>query len=91
VENARDVLIDFYPYNLKLVLQGHLHFLEEINVNDQVSFITGGAVCGKWWNTKKGDPMEEGFVLIHTKGDDFQWEYIDINWIPPGQTIPVSD
>jgi Icc protein len=85
IVNSREVLLNFWDYNLKLVLQGHLHFLEDINVNNQVHFITGGAVCGKWWNNKPGDPLEEGFLLVHISGEEFEWEYVDYGWIPPIQ------
>jgi Icc protein len=84
IENSRAVLLNFWGYNLKLVLQGHLHFLEDINVNDQVHFITGGAVCGKWWHNQPDDPMEEGFLLLRVKGEDFTWDYVDYGWTPPG-------
>jgi Icc protein len=85
IVNSREVLLNFWDYNLKLVLQGHLHFLEDINVNNQVHFITGGAVCGKWWNNKPGDPLEEGFLLVHISGEEFEWEYVDYGWTPPIQ------
>ncbi|MFH0757709.1 MAG: metallophosphoesterase [Bacteroidota bacterium] len=85
IVNSREVLLHFWEYNLKLVLQGHLHFLEDINVNNQVHFITGGAVCGKWWNNKPEDPMEEGFLLVHMNGEEFDWEYVDYGWTPPNE------
>lgn len=83
ITNARDVLLLFWEYNLKLVLQGHLHFLEDIYINDDVHFITGGAVCGRWWNNKPTDYPEEGFVLVNVKGEDIDWDYIDYGWVPP--------
>ena len=73
----------FWEHKLKLVLQGHLHYLEDIHVNNQIHFITGGAVSGKWWNNKPDDPMEEGFLLLHVRGEDFSWEYVDYGWKPP--------
>jgi 3',5'-cyclic AMP phosphodiesterase CpdA len=85
LENSRDVLLLFWEYNLKGVLQGHLHYLEDIHVNDQVHFITGGAVCGKWWNNQPGDPLEEGFLLVHIEGEEFGTEYVDYGWVPTGQ------
>jgi Icc protein len=83
IKNARDVLLLFYEYNLKLVLQGHLHFLEDIYINDDVHFITGGAVSGRWWNNKPTDFPEEGFVLVNIKGEDIKWDYVDYGWVPP--------
>jgi 3',5'-cyclic AMP phosphodiesterase CpdA len=78
VNNANEVLTLFDNHNLKLVLQGHLHYLEEIIV-DGTHFITGGAVSARWW----GGPyrgMEEGFVVVEVTGDDFTWEYVDYGW-----------
>jgi Icc protein len=83
LENSREVLLLFREHNLKLVLQGHLHFLEDINVNNQVHFITGGAVSGKWWNNAPEEPVQEGFLMIHVADQDFTWEYVDYGWTPP--------
>jgi 3',5'-cyclic AMP phosphodiesterase CpdA len=79
ITNALDVLLLLYEYNLKLVLQGHLHFLEDIYVGDKTHFITGGAVSANWWKGPRGT-MEEGFVVVKVKGDDLDWEYIDFGW-----------
>ncbi len=77
ITNSLEVLQLFREYNLKLVLQGHLHFNEDLFVGNQVHFITGGAVCGLWWSNKTGDLPEEGFQMIHVKGDELSSEYID--------------
>lgn len=84
IVNSREVLALFSEYNLRLVLQGHLHFLEDIFVQNQVHFITGGAVSGKWWNNNAESKPEEGFVMIHVEGDQLKWEYVDFGWAPPG-------
>lgn len=78
VVNSKDVLELFKGYNLKLVLQGHLHIVEDIFI-DGVHFITGGAVSARWW---LGPNMgfEEGFVLINVNGEQFNWKYIDYGW-----------
>lgn len=80
VVNARQVLDLFREANLKLVLQGHLHTLEEITVLDRVTFVTGGAVCGLWWRTPDDSPFQEGFVLVKVSGDEFSWDYVDYGW-----------
>jgi Icc protein len=80
VINSREVLAPFRKKNLKLVLQGHLHFLEEINLQNRVRFITGGAVCGSWWRTPDDAVLQEGFVLVKVSDDDFTWEYVDYGW-----------
>ena len=79
ITNARDVLLLLYEYNLKLVLQGHLHFLEDIFVGNKTHFITGGAVSASWWQGPRGI-MEEGFVLVKVKDDQLDWDYIDYGW-----------
>ena len=78
VFNSKEVIELFKGYNLKLVLQGHLHTVEDIYI-DGIHFITGGAVSGGWW---KGPNMgfEEGFMYITFKADDFRWRYVDYGW-----------
>jgi Icc protein len=78
IVNSKEVLELFQGYNLKLVLQGHLHSLEEINVGG-ITFLTGGAVSANWWEGPY-QGLEEGFVLIKIRGDEFEWEYIDFGW-----------
>lgn len=78
IYNGKEVLDLFHGYNLKLVLQGHLHTVEDIYV-DGIHFLTGGAVCAAWWNGPNRD-FEEGFMLISVKNDDFSWKYVDYGW-----------
>lgn len=78
IVNAKEVLGLFKEHNLKLVLQGHLHFYEEIFVQD-VRYITGGAVCGAWWEGSYFG-TEEGFLLFKVTGDSFTWKYVDYGW-----------
>jgi len=80
IMNQQEVLAPFRNMNLKLVLQGHLHALEEINLMDRVRFITGGAVCGYWWRTPDNSDLQEGFLQVKVVGDDFTWKYIDYGW-----------
>jgi UDP-2,3-diacylglucosamine pyrophosphatase LpxH len=76
--NFKQVLDLFDGRNLKLVLQGHQHLYEEINVKG-IQFITAGAVCGSWWRGPYED-TEEGFLMVKVDGDKFEWEYIDYEW-----------
>jgi len=78
IVNSKEVLELFQGYNLKLVLQGHLHSLEEINVGG-ITFLTGGAVSANWWEGPYHG-LEEGFVLIKIRENEFEWEYIDFGW-----------
>jgi len=82
ITNSLEVLTMFLEHNLKLVLQGHLHFNEDLFLGNKVHFITGGAVSGRWWSNKPGDHPEEGFQMIHVKGDELSSEYIDFGWTP---------
>ena len=79
INNNLEVLNLFKGKNLKLVLQGHLHLLEDLNIGNKVHFITGGAVSANWWRGPRNE-MEEGFLKINVKGDAFDWEYVDFGW-----------
>ncbi len=80
VTNQRDVLACFRETNLKLVLQGHLHAIEEITLMEKVKFITGGAVSGRWWRTPDDSEFQEGFIKVDVSGGEFSWEYVDFGW-----------
>ena len=80
ITNGREVLSLFLPYNLKLVLQGHLHFLEDMYVDNQVHFITGGAVSGRWWQGPPSKNVEEGFLMVKAGDDRIDWTYVDYGW-----------
>ncbi|MCB0805810.1 MAG: metallophosphoesterase [Bacteroidales bacterium] len=78
VNNAKEVTALFAGHNLRLVLQGHLHYVEDIFV-EGTHFLTGGAVSARWWGgAYRG--MEEGFVVVNVEGDDFTWKYFDFGW-----------
>jgi 3',5'-cyclic AMP phosphodiesterase CpdA len=78
VTNSFEVLDLFRDHNLTLVLQGHLHFVEEIVFRD-VHFITGGAVSGAWWNGELNG-FQEGFVVVNVKDYEFSWSYEPYDW-----------
>ena len=65
--------------NVKMLLAGHLHHLEEIQV-DSLSFINGGAICGNWWKGKQmGCP--EGFLIVELRADgSFLTDYRSYGW-----------
>ena len=78
VVNAHEVSKVCENYNIKLVLQGHLHTVEEIYYRN-VRYIIGGAVCGAWWKgAYQGFP--EGFVIVDVQGDSFTWKYQTFGW-----------
>jgi 3',5'-cyclic AMP phosphodiesterase CpdA len=78
VTNSKEVMGLFAEHNLRLVLQGHLHIVEEI-IFRRTHFITGGAVSGAWWKGPRYG-FEEGFVLLEFGDDEFNWQYIDFGW-----------
>ncbi len=78
ITNAHDVMKLLEQYNVKLVLQGHAHFLEDIYYNG-IHYITGGAVSSNWWKGPRFG-MEEGIVKIDVTGEDFTWKYVDFGW-----------
>ena len=78
ITNAHEVIDLLEQYTVKMVLQGHLHFLEDINYNG-IHYITGGAVSANWWRGPRYG-MEEGFVEVKVTGEDFRWKYIDFGW-----------
>jgi predicted phosphodiesterase len=78
VMNHREVLRLFARHNLVLVLQGHLHVNELLRWRD-TTFITGGAVCGKWWRGSwQGTP--EGFGVVTLRGSAVDWAYKTYGW-----------
>jgi len=78
VTNSKDLLELFRDHNLRLVLQGHLHSNEDIQVYD-TRFISVAAVSGGWWQgAHRG--FEEGFLMVHVSGDEIETEYIDYGW-----------
>ena len=78
VTNNTDVLKTFERHNLLLVLQGHLHAKERLLWRN-TTFITGGAVCARWWRGP-WHGTEEGFNVITLQGNRVDWEYIDYGW-----------
>ena len=78
VVNNVDVLDLFKEHNLVLVLQGHLHITEMLRWQN-TTFITGGALSGKWW---RGSWLgtSEGFNLVTLRGDRIEWEYLTYGW-----------
>jgi 3',5'-cyclic AMP phosphodiesterase CpdA len=79
VENASEVFKMTENYNLKLILQGHIHWKECGFVSDRFHYITGGSVAGNGWKGRRHN-TKEGFVRVKVTGNEFSWEYIDHGW-----------
>ncbi len=79
VNNALEVFKILEHHNLKLVLQGHIHWKEFGYVNDRFHFLTGGSIAGNGWKGRRHN-TKEGFVRVKVTGQDFSWDYIDHSW-----------
>jgi len=79
IYNGKEVLDLFKGHNVKLVLQGHLHSIEDIYI-DGIHFVTGGAVSAAWWQGPN-QGTEEGYMLITAGKDNISWKYIDYGWV----------
>lgn len=80
VANNTAVLDVFAKHNLLLVLQGHLHQNELMRWR-KTTFITGGAVCGKYWRGP-WHGTAEGFGVVTLRGRRIDWEYVEYGWTP---------
>ena len=79
--NQNEVLSLFSNHNLKLVLQGHVHIVEDIYIfHSDIHFITGGSIAGRpsWQGFRNGEPS--GFLCIKIKDHDISWDFIDFGW-----------
>ncbi|MFC2156549.1 metallophosphoesterase family protein [Acidobacteriota bacterium] len=83
IDSPARILDMFKDFNLKLVLQGHVHY-HEVILAEGVHFVSGGAICSGWWDGKHRG-IEEGFLSIEVKGDSVTWDYIDYGWIPENE------
>ncbi len=80
ITNRTEILNMLEKHNLRLVLQGHTHWIEDIYINNKTRFITGGSVSGHSWRGNKD--VEKGFMRISINGADISWEYIEYGWKP---------
>lgn len=78
ITNGKEVMDLLRTKNLKLVLQGHQHYYEDLYM-DGVHFITGGAVSSGWWGGKTGT-LEEGFMMVEIYGNQVSTRYVDYGW-----------
>lgn len=78
ISNRQEVLNLFRQYNLKLVLQGHIHWIEDVFLDNKTHFLTAGSVAGRpsWRGTENG---KRGFMKIMVKRGVVSWEYISFD------------
>lgn len=79
VGNLHEFRTLFDRYNVKLVLTGHGHIFERIELG-RITYIQGGAVCGMWWKGPVyGNP--EGFGVVECSADgSFDFQYKSFGW-----------
>ena len=82
VNNGTKVVKLLSKYNVKLILQGHLHIVEEIKYKN-TSYITGGTLSGAKWEAPSYLGHSNGFVVVDMKGNEFSWEYHSYEWTLP--------
>ncbi len=78
INNAHEISKICEGYNLKAVMQGHLHIVEDLFFRN-VHYITNGAVSGNRWKGPYSG-FEEGFGVVDVNGDDFSWSYHTYGW-----------
>jgi len=78
ITNNLEVLDRFSEHNLLLVLQGHLH-VDELLRWRNTTFITGGAVCGKWWRGA-WHGTRNGYGVVTLRKDRVDWRYVNYPW-----------
>ena len=79
VNNGTQVVKLLSKYNVRLILQGHLHVLEEIKYKN-TSYITGGMLSGAKWEAQSYLGHSNGFVVVDVKGNEFSWKYQTYEW-----------
>jgi 3',5'-cyclic AMP phosphodiesterase CpdA len=82
VNNGTKVIKFLSRYNVRLILQGHLHVVEEIKYKN-TSYITGGILSGAKWEAPSWLEHPNGFVVIDVQGDEFSWNYQSYKWTLP--------
>lgn len=79
VSNAYQLRKDLLKYNLRLVLQGHVHVRERIDYG-KISYIQSGAVSGNWWKGPTLGEHPEGYSIIDVAADEFRHSFADFGW-----------
>jgi Icc protein len=67
-------------HNVKLLLQGHSHRVEDTFWNG-VSYVTGAAASGAWWGGS-WTGSEPGYTIVRCDGDRVTWSHETYPWAP---------
>ncbi len=77
IENSDEVLALFQNKNLRLILQGHIHYYEVLHILNKTTVVSAPSFSGKWWMGEMHG-MEEGFILFDVTGhDSFDYQLIN--------------
>ncbi|MDX1931166.1 MAG: metallophosphoesterase [Capsulimonadales bacterium] len=79
VKNGKAVQEMIRGKNVKAVLQGHTHVVEECAYLG-TRYITGGAVCGEWWKGPRLGVHPEGFGVVTVRGNELTYRYVSYGW-----------
>lgn len=79
VANGTEVQNLLAKHNVKAVLQGHTHIVEEIDYLG-TKYVTAGAISGDWWKGWRLGVHPEGFAVCDVDGDKFSWQYVTYGW-----------
>ena len=79
IVNAFTLRKKLLKYDVRLVLQGHVHVRERIDYG-RISYIQSGAVSGQWWKGPTLGEHPEGYGVIDVAGDDFAYHYEAYGW-----------
>lgn len=67
-------------HNVKLVLQGHSHRVEDTFWNG-ISYVTGAGASGAWW-AGSWTGSEPGYTIVRCAGDQVTWSHETYGWEP---------
>jgi 3',5'-cyclic AMP phosphodiesterase CpdA len=67
-------------HNVKLVLQGHSHRVEDMFWNG-VWYVTSAAASGAWW-AGSWTGSEPGYTIVRCEGDQATWSHESYPWEP---------
>lgn len=80
VDNSQRVIDVLQTGNVKAVLQGHTHVVEQFERHG-IKYVSSGSVCGEWWRGWRLGIFAEGYSLCHCSDDGvFQSIYKSYGW-----------
>ena len=78
ITNAHDVRKLLEPYNVQIVLSGHGHVRERIDLRG-VTYLQSGAVSGSWWRGRLFNEAE-AFAVLDCQAGELDFHFQDYGW-----------